>query len=132
MSTYTLSTGEAVQAVLEGHECESEGEFSWKMSLHGDTPCILVGHTTQCVRAAHVRRRWRLVPTLVKREEALRALATGKTIKRGGRSWTCCIDWRDVAMRDYPSKSSGSGIIPSVQNFAADFLDDSACWEILP
>lgn len=119
MSGYPLSTGEAVQAVLEGHECESEGDPPWKMGLHGDTPCILVGHTTQCVRAAHVRRRWRLLPVLVKREEALRALATGKTIKRGGRSY-------------YPSKSSGSGIIPSVQDFAADFLDDSACWEILP
>ena len=128
MTTYPLSTGEAVQHVLEGRECESEGDPPWKMSLHGDTPCILVGHTTQCVRAAHVRRRWRLVPTLVKREEALRALAAGKKIRRGERFYFTAIETNHLRCH----MQIGASWNARTADFSADFLDDTACWEVLP
>lgn len=117
MSAYPLSTGEAVQAVLEGRECESHGDHPLKMSLHGDTPVILDRHTTACVRAAHVRLRWRLVPTLVKREDALRALATGKTIMRGR-----------VCFEGGPEPWALSAIVW----LAECMFDESACWEVLP
>ena len=117
MSAYPLSTGEAVQAVLEGRECESEGEFSWRMSLHGDTPCMFGRHTTQCVRSAHVAIRWRLVPVLVKREDALRALAAGKTIMRGR-----------VCFEGGPEPWALSAIVW----LAECMFDESACWEVLP
>ena len=127
MSAHPLSTGEAVQHVLEGRECESDGEFSWKMSLHGDTPCLFGRHTTQCVRSAHVALRWRLVPKLVKREEALKALAEGKAIRRAGR---CYATGLDDQLRCF--EQNVPSWPPHAAQFVEDFLDDSACWEILP
>jgi len=116
MSGYPLSTGEAVQAVLEGRECESEGDGNWRMRLIGDEPRIATSSANSGVVAVHRYIRWRLVPSLVKREEALRALAEGKTIRRGHAVFSGGFEpWRHSA----------------VVILAEAMFDDTACWEIL-
>lgn len=125
MSSYPLSTGEAVQHVLEGRECESEG--NWRMRLIGAEPRIATSTTNSSVGAAHRYIRWRLVPVLVNREEALRALAAGKAIKRRDARFSTHLGSGTIRFDD-----AARGPFISAGAFADMFLDDSACWEILP
>ena len=127
MSTYPLSTGEAVQAVLEGRECESEDGRKMRLSAVAPAGAFVViscEHSVSVIFTTHAKLRWRLVPTLVKRDDALRALAAGKTIKRGGG----CFSANPGTVRFDDTERP----FISAQDFADMFLDDSACWEILP
>lgn len=129
MTGYPLSTGEAVQHVLEGRECESEGDGKWKMRLIGGEARIATPSAHWSVSAGHAKLRWRLVPVRVKREEALKALAAGAAIKRGER---CYATGLDDPLRCFSSKREGSSWPPLAGELVEDLLDDTACWEILP
>lgn len=131
MSAYTLSTGEAVRHVLEGRECESEdGSLRMRLSGLDDSPALIIseGKTTRCVRKSDASLRWRRVPEFVKREEALRALAAGKTIVRGKREYSG--SGRKLWVRE-PWVDERTDA-PTVLGIVEDFLDDSACWEVVP
>jgi len=132
MSTYPLSTGEAVQAVLEGRECESE--YGRRMRLQSSEPRVFWDQKDFAVCTAHLSVRWRLVqhplaPVLVKREEALRALAEGKTIRRKTGRYYAVLDTGKLMGR---LAQTGQGWKPTTIAFVEELLDDSACWEVLP
>jgi len=77
----------------------------------------MVPNKTILVASYHAHTRWRLVPVLVKREDALKAFQGGKTICRNGVSFA----------GDSPLWS-----LSNMVTLVEAMFDDSACWEIRP